>query len=85
MSDDITRAEHIQWCKDRAIQEYDYGVQTVDHDKGVYGVIASLASDLGKHSETQSSVMIAVMGIQLHGIGNFHDRAAIMKWINDFN
>ena len=42
---DKTRAEHMAWCKARAIAEADAGDPA--------GAIASMTSDLGKHPETQ--------------------------------
>lgn len=40
----MNRTEHINWTKDRALQELEYG--------GVTAAIASFQSDLGKHDET---------------------------------
>lgn len=40
----MTRAEHIAWCKERALQYVDAG----DTDQA----FASVASDLRKHEET---------------------------------
>lgn len=40
----ITRQEHLQWCKDRAMQYVNAG----DFSQAV----ASMASDLDKHPET---------------------------------
>lgn len=49
----ISRAEHLQWCKDRAMEYV---------NKGDYlNAIASMTSDLGKHPETAGSVETAVM------------------------
>lgn len=44
MSDIGTRAEHVAWCKARALQYVDEG--------DLNNAFASLISDLGKHSET---------------------------------
>jgi hypothetical protein len=43
----MTRAEHLQWCKDRALEYVEMG----DHSQAV----ASMMSDLGKHPETAGS------------------------------
>jgi len=40
-----TRAEHLQWCKDRALEYADAGDGA--------SAIASLRSDLGKHEGTR--------------------------------
>ena len=42
---DRTRAEHLQWCKDRAIEILDSGDRTQ--------AFASMGSDLNKHDETR--------------------------------
>lgn len=44
----MTRQEHLQWCKDRAL-EY---VKVGDNDSA----LASMLSDLAKHPETAGSV-----------------------------
>lgn len=40
-----TRAEHLKWCKDRALEYADNGDQA--------GAVGSLRSDLGKHPDTR--------------------------------
>lgn len=49
----MTRAEHLAWCKQRAM-EY---VAANDYPNAV----ASMLSDLGKHPETASSVQVGGM------------------------
>jgi len=44
----MNRAEHLQWCKDRALEYADAGDGA--------SAIASLRSDLGKHEDTAGSV-----------------------------
>ena len=58
----MTRDEHIQWCKDRAIQEFDY--YTTPEEKWRNGV-TSMMSDLGKHPETGGSAIQALCMMQL--------------------
>jgi len=41
----MTRAEHVRWCKTRALEYVDRG--------DFYGAMASMLSDLGKHDETR--------------------------------
>lgn len=43
-----TRAEHLQWCKDRALAELDADPTGA----GPARALASLTSDLGKHEAT---------------------------------
>jgi hypothetical protein len=59
----MTREEHLQWCKDRAIKEYDY--YTGD-DKQRNG-LTSMMSDLNKHAELASASMrmLCVMQMQM--------------------
>lgn len=45
-----TAAEHIAWCKTRALEYVDEG--------DVSNAFASLVSDLGKHPETQGHAAI---------------------------
>jgi hypothetical protein len=54
----MTRAEHLQWCKNRALELVKLG----DNPQAY----ASVVSDLGKHPETKQSVMIvAALGMQM--------------------
>lgn len=48
-----TRAEHLQFCKDRAMEYVNAG----DYQNAV----TSMMSDLGKHPETEKSVQTAMM------------------------
>jgi sulfite exporter TauE/SafE len=45
-----TRAEHLAWCKARALEYVDAG--------DLNGAIGSLASDLNKHPETEGHAAI---------------------------
>lgn len=42
----MTRSEHMKWCKQRALQELDFG--------GPSEALASIVSDLEKHEDTKS-------------------------------
>jgi hypothetical protein len=49
----MTRAEHLQWAKDRALEYV---------ARGDYGqAVASMLSDLGKHEELAKSVEFGAM------------------------
>jgi hypothetical protein len=50
----MTRAEHLAWCKQRAL-EY------LPHD--ISGAWGSMASDLGKHPDTQPSQELVALGM----------------------
>lgn len=73
---DSTRAEHLQWCKDRAIEILDTG--------DVGQSFASFASDMSKHDDTKghSALELGVMmmfGGQLSGVDE------MKKFIEGFN
>lgn len=72
----MSRAEHLAWCKERALQYLDSGDTS--------NAYASMASDLGKHDETVNHPgiqlgMMMLMGGQLNGVD------AMRKFINGFN
>lgn len=68
----MTRAEHLQWCKDRAL------AFLPDDPKQAF---ASMGSDLDKHDETRGHVGMK-MGMRLMMSGNPHD---IREFIEGFN
>lgn len=57
-----TRDEHLQWCKQRALQEFDY--YQMPADKWRNG-ITSMMSDLGKHPDTGGPALQALCMMQL--------------------
>ena len=70
-----TRAEHVEWCKQRALEYVDEG------DLGQ--AVASMGSDMQKHPETNSIslpmlIIAGMMEIQ-------RGAAAVRHWINGFN
>ncbi len=74
----MTRAEHLQWAKDRALELARGG------DNGQ--ALASMISDLGKHPETSSSVDIAAtLGMNLMIAGYLSTESEMVNWINGFN
>ena len=48
-----TRAEHLAWCKQRALEALNRG--------DAQEAVTSMISDLGKHDDTSSSVELAGM------------------------
>lgn len=52
-----TRAEHLAWCKQRALAYVDTG--------DLHNAFASLVSDLGKHSGTRGHAAIELGMMQL--------------------
>jgi hypothetical protein len=73
----MTRAEHIAWCKQRAL-EY------VERDD-LANAVASMLSDLRKHPETETHIG-AQLGAGLMFVpGWIHNSAEVRKWIEGFN
>ena len=69
----MTRAEHLEWCKLRALEYCDVGEEM--------NAWASMASDLRKHPETADHPGID-LGFQLMLTGNMTD---LRKFIEGFN
>ena len=71
-----TRAEHLAWCKERALEYVDRG--------DTAQAFASMGSDLGKHPETEGHVAIqlGMMQIMTGGLSTPED---MRKFINGFN
>ena len=72
----MDRAEHLQWCKDRAL-EY---VKEADTQKA----FASFSSDMSKHSETANHSALQLGTMLLFG-GHLSTSNEMKKWINGFN
>lgn len=72
----MTRAEHLQWCKDRALAELD-----VDPTgRGPVNALASMNSDLRKHEETAGHLGIE-LGVMLAVAGKFRQPGQVREWI----
>src|SRR5262249_1375543 len=69
-----TREEHLQWCKDRALEYLDEG--------NLASAIASMTSDLTKHPET-AVIPSALTVVAVTYILN-HDYAGARNWITGF-
>lgn len=71
----MDRAEHLAWCKQRALEYVDQG--------DLASAVASMTSDLGKHHETATSnpylMMLGMMNV------NQGDTEGVRRWINGFN
>lgn len=72
----MTRAEHLAWCKKRALQYCDAG--------DVNQAFASMASDLSKHPETENHVAIN-LGSQMFFGGLLDSPAEMRRFIEGFN
>lgn len=70
----MTRAEHLAWCKERALEYVDRG--------DLAAAVASMTSDLGKHEGTRGSVNqgTAMLGMAAL-LGGSKD---VSNWIRGF-
>jgi len=71
-----TRAEHVAWCKQRALEYVDQNDLT--------NAYASMASDLGKHPETEGHVAIR-LGMMLMMGGQLDSQEQMREFIKGFN
>ena len=76
METTITRAEHLAWCKQRALELVDAG--------DLNGAFASMGSDLRKHPETENHPAIELGFMLLLG-GHLSTAADMRKFIEGFN
>jgi len=73
--EEISRSEHLKWCKRRALEYVDRGE--------LQNAIASMASDLRKHSAWQNSegVTVAIADAMLF----MRTPDQIRRWVEGFN
>ena len=72
----MTRAEHLRWAKDRALEYADRG--------DMPNAIASLGSDLSKHPETENHSGMELMMMLALG-GHLNSPGEMRKFIEGFN
>lgn len=72
----MTRAEHLQWCKDRALEYINNG--------DITNAYASICSDLTKHEETANHAGIT-LGMGLMITGKLDNVEEMRKFIEGFN
>lgn len=71
----MTRSEHVQWCKDRAL-----AYLPSDPNQA----FASMASDLQKHPETEGHICVQ-LGMMQMMTGGLSDASSMRKFIEGFN
>ncbi len=71
----MNRAEHLQWCKDRALVYVDSN----DLDQA----FASFSSDMEKHPETEKHSALELGAMLLFG-GHLDTPGKMRKWIVGF-
>jgi len=69
-----SREEHLQWCKDRALEYWRAG--------DLVSATASMASDLDKHPETKNDNPYLVALAMSYVINE--DYAGVKRWIEGF-
>jgi hypothetical protein len=74
--EEVSRAEHIAWCKQRALEYLDAG--------DAKNALTSMMSDLRKHPGTTKHLGIT-LGVNLVLAGRLHNHAELRKWIEGFN
>lgn len=72
----MARAEHLTWCKDRALALVDSG----DLD----GAVGSMISDMRKHAETDMGFAGVLIGSIAIGHVQLGDTEAVRGWIVGF-
>lgn len=76
-----TRAEHLAWCKQRALEYLQPGPYFSIDD-----AMASMTSDLGKHEETRHHLQMTVpLMLQLRMAGKINTPEEVRKFIEGFN
>jgi hypothetical protein len=72
----ITRAEHLEWCKQRARQYCDRG--------DAANALLSMFSDMQKHQDTAKHPAVE-MGLMLMMSGGLREPTEARKFIDGFN
>lgn len=76
-----TRAEHLKWCKQRALEYLQPG-EYFSLDEAM----ASMVSDLGKHEETRRDHQMTIgLMMQLRAGGHLATADKMREFINGFN
>lgn len=71
----MTRAEHLQWCKDRALEYVKVG--------NLQEAMASMMSDLRKHPETENHTGVQ-LGLAIL-MGGTYGKSQVEEYIKGFN
>ena len=78
----ITRKEHMDWAKERALSELDAPGQSAS--EAIASSFASLVSDLNKHAETMDHPG-NMLGMQLVIGGHITTREQMRRHIEGYN
>lgn len=72
-----TRQEHLQFCKDRAMEYVKEG--------NLLEAVTSMMSDLGKHPETTATGALAALGLLAMQQAQAGDVDGVKRYIQGFN
>lgn len=72
----MTRAEHLEWAKNRALELIENG--------DIAGAYASFTSDMNKHEELKDHSALT-LGIMLMAFGHLNTAAQMKEFIEGFN
>jgi len=77
-TEDVTdgRAEHLAWCKKRALEYADRG--------DMVSTVASMGSDMSKHAGTKNHSGLQLMSM-LAASGHLDSPAELRKFVEGFN
>ena len=73
----MTRSEHLQWCKDRAMEYVNVG--------DLSQAFASMCSDVMNHEETTCHQTTNELGMAQMMSGNLDTKQKMQKWIEGYN
>ena len=75
---EVTRQEHLEWCKKRALRYVDVG--------DLKNAFSSFASDVSKHPETQGiTKVIGMLGLPLLMGGHLNTTVKMREHIQGYN
>lgn len=75
---EITRAEHLAWCKERSLEYVDAG--------NLEEAFASFASDITKHPDTENMMeIVGMLGLPLLMNGHLNTTDKMREHINGYN
>ena len=73
----MTRAEHLAWCKQRALEYVDRG--------DLKNALASMGSDMRKHPETDTQAATVLLGMEGLRCVMAGDTGGMRRLIEGFN
>lgn len=81
----MTRDEHIKWCKERAIQEFDYYLKSGGLAEASRNGLTSMMSDLHKNGQGQAQSVLDSLIMMKMMDNSIRSRRDFVKFIDGFN